>query len=685
MRLQTAKVKLVLASICGFVTIKHMQLQTNLWIEGAYYLDFDQHGQLRIVGPNNHLHFATVGLYKDSLAIDEVHSEGGELVVKGHILASKTFLHDPIVAHIMKVRRYIDVQDKAKPDFQTVLRKNRADLLPNYIGVRYIKGAYQIEYKRLYQRHWYGTIITFAPDVKVDRQDRRRGFSLKASNSEHIRFTIKTESDQKPASALDRVISGHRIHTEVFKSSSNQVNALLDRTAMEITHLVRSNKTSGFDYGTVFPRDWMESADLGKGDFDIEAIRYMYHKALEFVDPQGAGWHENIVGEFEFEKQQETLELSAGLDALLDQSSRLGIALKDLIKQVEDMYVIRNMVDIEPRYVMGLDDLPHHMWNKIDLGRIKRAAHYVVAQAESAELITFKKIPPLLRRHKHDEYYGAGNWRDSMRGYKMVHPVIAPYDVNVVFYPRALEVIENHADMLGFNVSHIKELRRKWQKVKDWYRFTNTDGSEAYALALYDVKPNGDSLEFKKLEVNHLDEAYDLFYGHPSEAEVVSFAQRLLDPDYFYTKSGPIVVGAKEKGYDTTNYHGKVIWTKQTAFAVAGLYRQLIRAQQQEWPRSTQQLLKRAVKNTARTSIEAWLKLGGIPELHYDDKGMPRYYDEQEAAEGPMNAVQLWSAVGARRIIKTYIDVCIHEESKPTKPPKPVPTAKPKPPKTRQR
>jgi hypothetical protein len=645
-----------------------MQLQTDLWIEGSYYLDFDQHGQLRIVGPNNHLHFASVGIYKDDLRIDEVYSQQGELIVKGSIIARKRFLHDPIVAHVMKVRHYIDVQNQVKPDFATVLRKNRADILPNYIGLHYTSKGYQIEYKRLYQNHWYGVIMTLAPGIDVLRQDRRRGFNLKSNVSNEINFTIETITDSQPSSRLSKVISGHRIHTDVFGESARQVNALLDRTAIEVTHLVRSNKTSGFDYGTVFPRDWMESADLGKGDFDPAALHYMYHKALEFVDPQGMGWHENVVGEFEFEKRQEAKELGAGIDALLDQSSRLGLALKDLIKQVEQMYIIRNMVDIEPRYVMGLDDLPHQQWGGQDLDRIKRAASYVISQAETVDLITFKKIPPILRRHKHDEYYNAGNWRDSMHGYKMVHPVIAPYDVNVVFYPRALEVIDQHAELLKADKKKVAALRKKWSRVKDWYRFTNADGSNAFALALYDIKFTRGGLEFKKLAVNHLDEAYEHFYAHPSEAEVTSFASRVLDPGYFYTPSGPILVGAREKGYNTTNYHGKVIWTKQTAFTVAGLYRQLLVAERKQWSLSTRQLLQEAIKATSRASIDAWLKLGGIPELHYDYRGRPRYYDEQPRPEGRMNTVQLWSAVGARRIIKTYVDTAAHVNRHATKP-----------------
>ena len=47
--------------------------------------------------------------------------------------------------------------------------------------------------------------------------------------------------------------------------------------------------------------------------------------------------------------------------------------------------------------------------------------------------------------------------------------------------------------------------------------------------------------------------------------------------------------------------------------------------------------------------------MGAIPELHYDDNGTPRLYTDQTATEGTMNLVQLWSAMGARCIIRAYL------------------------------
>ncbi len=56
-----------------------MELERDLWLVGAYYVDIDQNGQLRIVGPNNHLYFGAVGLYHDQLKVLSTRQERGEL------------------------------------------------------------------------------------------------------------------------------------------------------------------------------------------------------------------------------------------------------------------------------------------------------------------------------------------------------------------------------------------------------------------------------------------------------------------------------------------------------------------------------------------------------------------------------------------------------------------------------
>lgn len=635
-----------------------MQLSPDLWLQGPYYIDFDVHNQLRIVGPHNHLHFGSVGLTRRDFDITEVNSNTkGQLIIRGQFKTSELELHDPAMGHIRKVRNYIEIpgqQGKAAPTFAAVMKRHPAALSPTYIGLTTADRHSELIYRRYYGNHWYGVTLQFEKGIHLERVESRRRVHIKGNGP--IAFSIMAETDEPVRPGVKTVIAEPVPPTLADPLNRPEVIGLLVRTAAETTHLVQYNKTAGFGYGTVFPRDWMESADLGAGgDLTPTAALYMYHKSLQHTDENGQGWHEDIVGEFAHEKTDEVQLVRDDLDALIDRSSQLSHELKSVITRIQQLYINRNMIDIEPRYLLALRRFNFNQFNSDDQEHLKRVAAYVLEQAEQHELMTFKKIPSMLRRTADEEFSSAGNWRDSDMAFKMVHPIIAPYDVNVVFYPQALKVMAEHARVLGLNKSEVEAAAAKWGNVRDLYRFTNKDGNPGFALALYDVAQTESGITFRRLEVNHTDEAYELFYGQPAEADVINFCNRLLNPDYFHTRSGPLVVGSHD-GYDTTQYHGKVIWTKQTAWVVAGLDAQLV-LHAKDWPEATLELIRQALLETSRSSIEAFQDLGAIPELHYDNAGRPGHYSLQPVTEGPSNTVQLWSAIGARRIIRAYNEV----------------------------
>ena len=608
--------------------------ESSHWIAGAYYIEWDQLGQLRIAGPDNHLYFGSIGFTPETVKIISTADNNGELVLDLEVPGPSFLLIDPAMGHTRKMRALTEPEQGRRPTFAEVADDNPGALAPN---LTMVDGSV-ITYRRNYDGNHYGVVIYAPKGSVVTRDDEAGGFRI-VGDDERLRLRLTTTTGYAKAHP-DKTYDG-----PIFERGSETD----DETAVEITHLIRHNKTSGIDYGTVFPRDWMEAADLGAGDLNDATIAYMYHKAIEHTDGAGEGWHENIVGEYAAERRDEIRDLAAALDDLIPDVYPVKFSARRYVQAMEDTFIVRNMIDIEPRYVMGLITLPPVEWSEQDLQRLRRVANYIADQAERNELITFKKLPPTLRRHKQDEYYGAGNWRDSQLAYQVVSPVIAPYDVNVVFYPRALEIMGRYAEILGLNEERMLRLKSKWSDVRGKYRFINDDGNVAYALALYDVKHDEQGrANYKMLRVNHTDEAYELFYGHPDEEEVVSFARRLLDPSYFYTPSGPTVVGHSE-GYDTTYYHGEVIWTKQTAFIVAGLYRQLERSDA-SWSKESSELIRKAALKTAEANLEAVDRLGVVPELHYDLDGIPHLYNDQPTAEGPMNTVQLWSAVGIRRI-----------------------------------
>lgn len=631
-----------------------MQLTNDLWIEGAYYVDFDHQGQLRIVGPNNHLHFSPVGLYRQKdIVVDKVYCHNGVVRIEGEFKKNELFFHDPAMGHIRKVRDAIEHKGTHNSTFAQVAARKPLELAPNYIGVEKAQTGPTVVYKRLYGRHWYGVKMHFPAEVELVRDQSHYGFKI--SSSKPIKFVLEPGTDHIPSVGPKKVLKTGQPSFEGLKSHAKAAASMWQRTGIEIEHMVQYRKTSGIYFGTVFPRDWMESADLGALDLTPAARRFMYHESLSHVDRRGVGWHEDIVGEYRYEERRQLAKIAASLEEVTQNGQKAQGRLKALVTRAKASYINRFMVDIEPRYMLGLDVILSRPAKEHDLSRIQRVARYVLHEADKKDLITFKRIPDLFRRHRHDEYFSNGNWRDSNEAFKKIHPILAPYDVNVVFYPQALRAIAKHASILGVDEAEVRPLIVKWDRVRDWYRFDNPDGTSGLAMALYDVEHKGKNLAYKKLTVNHTDEAYDFFYGQPTEREVVSFCQRLLDPKYFYTRSGPTIVGAND-GYNTTQYHGKVIWTKQTALVVAGLHRQM-NLNKKNWQPDTTNLVQEALLRTSADSMQAWLKLNSIPELHYDHQGSPHHYSDQPQVETRPNRVQLWSAVGARRIIRTYVDI----------------------------
>jgi hypothetical protein len=211
---------------------------------------------------------------------------------------------------------------------------------------------------------------------------------------------------------------------------------------------------------------------------------------------------------------------------------------------------------------------------------------------------------------------------------------------------------------LGLKIKDIDKLIKKWESKKKYYSFKNSDGKSAYALAVYGIENKKGKLEYKKMKVNHLDESYLFTYNNGTQADIKSFCQRLLDSNYFYTPSGPTLNAKNNKyGYTSNEYHGLVIWTKQTAFVVLGLSKNLKKAIIEEWPNDLQKLIKKTILKISEDTIKTFDYLNAIPEVHWDNNGTPLLYSDQPNMKMSVSEVQLWSAVGARRIIRKYYEL----------------------------
>jgi hypothetical protein len=112
----------------------------------------------------------------------------------------------------------------------------------------------------------------------------------------------------------------------------------------------------------------------------------------------------------------------------------------------------------------------------------------------------------------------------------------------------------------------------------------------------------------------------------------------------------------KKSGYSSKDYHGEVIWIKQTAFAVLGMYNAYKKGEELGWAKGSLKTIKEAITVTSEKTITAVAQMQAVPELYIWDKQKNKalFYDSQEGIEAQMSKIQLWSAVGIRQIINVY-------------------------------
>jgi len=589
----------------------------QFYIKDNYYFDIDLQNQLRISGPENHL-FLALSFPKDLLiTIKDYRMVKHSLHVTVKLATSQLTIPIPIVADIRTLRTFTEPIEP-HPSYGELIERKQTELIPKRIvpiSISRTKGFafYNFFIDETGGKKKYGSKISVASPTTIQVIDNR----LTISGQDPLVLTIST---------ITNIRLKDRIRKKIFNSSfslphellSPQIQEIYHQSQTFVEHLIRSKKTSSFEYGTIFPRDWIESADLGHGDLSQATVDYMYTQAMQHISNQGEAWHENAIGEFRTK--------------LHDPSQTID----------------RKMIDIEPRYILGISQVSKTLLTDPEIQKkLRLVARYLIKQAEENDLISFKKIV------NSDEYYLVGNWRDSYHAYPGQKSPLSPYDVNCVLYPMSLRVIRQFHNFFEIDdLEKLNTLIQKWDDQKQRFRLNHTDTLMGYAIALHGKK-------HLPLSIAHLDESYDLFYGLPSLEEIVSFAQKVMDPNFFYTPVGPILVDIDDENFTTGNYHGKVIWPKQAAYCVIGLAKQFRRGLKEGWPWPVTEKIKLAVTTTAEACFKGWETLGCVPELYYYDekKRKARLYTDQESYEGQMSLIQLWSSVGCRRIIQEYVSV----------------------------
>ncbi|MDQ3008516.1 MAG: hypothetical protein M3Q81_02880 [bacterium] len=588
----------------------------QFYIKDNYYFDIDLQNQLRISGPENHL-FLGLSFPKETvISIKEYYLSRGNLVIELQIDSDNLHIPIPVVTDIRTLRAHTE-QVHPRPSYGELIQKDIADLLPTAIR-RSLKG----------ETPWIQFTTLFTGD---DGSKKRYGSALSVKNARvfDIQNNMLAIEATAPINMMIRTVTNikikDRLRKKIFSSNYSLPHELFspglidiyNQSQVYVEHLIRAKKTSSFEYGTIFPRDWIESADLGLGDLSQDTVDYMYSQSLRHVSDTGEAWHEDVIGSFQNKLDKEK-------------------------------HIDRKMIDIEPRYIMGMKLVSKAFLTNHDVQqKLQLIAKFILKNAQNEDLISFKK------QADSSEYHKVGNWRDSYAAYPSQKSPLSPYDVNCVFYPVSLRVIREFNQFFGIgDLSELNDLIEKWSAQKNKFQLNHSSSSIGYSLALHGEK-------HLPLPIAHLDESYDMFYGSPSLEEIVSFADKIIDPNFFYTPVGPLLVDIDHSSFTTGEYHGKVIWPKQAAYCVAGLSRQFRRGLKEGWPWPMIEKIKAAVLTTAEACFKGWEELGCVPELYYYDEQQQRarFYTDQEKYEGQMSLIQLWSSVGCRRIMQEYASV----------------------------
>lgn len=585
------------------------------FIKGNYYFDIDLQNQLRVTGPENHLLLGLAVPPHFPIEIDSYDEIEGQLSIELTIPTQEITVPLPLVTDIRTLRHFIEPV-VPHPTYKDLVDAGNQEVIPRNVELQEMGGLTVLRLTNSYvdegKEKTYGSELFFPPDYLVTLSGKNLGIRSSSESIQMLIYSVATVEDELG------------FETPVFDESgdfdsalfSEEIVNLFEEAKVHIEHLVKSKKTSSFEYGTIFPRDWIESADLGEGDLSIETIDYMYRQSMKYVSESGEGWHEEVIGEYR---------------------TRLGDSSK---------LVDRKMIDIEPRYILGVPRVSKRfLFDEENHEKLKRVAAYLMQQAEKKSLISFKQINP-----EQEAYYPVGNWRDSANAFPGQKSPLAPYDVNCVFYPQALATIYKYHEYFEVeDLEKLSQLIEKWNRNKVKYRLYHPDDVIGYSLALHGKKNI-------PMPIAHLDESYDLFYNTADLESIVSFAKKIVDPDFFYTPVGPLLVATDEPAFTTKQYHGKVIWPKQVGFAVAGLGRHYRLGEREEWPQPVMETIAGAIMVTCEASFRGWIDMRSIPELYYYDRenDRARLYTDQENYEGQMSLIQLWSAVSCRRIIREY-------------------------------
>jgi hypothetical protein len=264
-----------------------------------------------------------------------------------------------------------------------------------------------------------------------------------------------------------------------------------------------------------------------------------------------------------------------------------------------------------------------------------------------------------------------GNWRDSNEG---LGGGRVPYDINAALVPAALRAAERLWPMKAFGEDAARakkagDLAKAWTKAEPLFTVRLDAGEAQKRLAAYTSEEKIDTKDTvkapvsfpalsldakgKPIPIQHTDDGFVLMFTEPSTEWLASAAARIVSPfpvglrtPVGIVVANPVFVTdpALRKTFTRDHYHGTVVWSWQQAMLLAGVRRQLSRADIS--PKARHELDKAEGALVAVIEATRPQRTSELWSFSTDAQGYHVVPFGQSAGHhSEANAVQLWSTV----------------------------------------
>ncbi|NOQ68150.1 hypothetical protein GQ568_01785, partial [Patescibacteria group bacterium] len=205
---------------------------------------------------------------RHKITINSIKDKDNVLYVKGHFNSQKINLYYPAMDDVRTVREEIGAET-----FLQIRERIYDRLVPHFARKAKKDGKTMLKFKRMYGKKYYQTIFEFNGGVEAKKIKKPfAGFELSAK-AKKISFTIKASTNDINCNKIKKIslIDKKDFDFQIFGKKKDLIEKIWTQTEIEIKHLLEWEKTSGDRFGTIFPRDWMEAADIGYHDLTPEA------------------------------------------------------------------------------------------------------------------------------------------------------------------------------------------------------------------------------------------------------------------------------------------------------------------------------------------------------------------------------------------------------------------------------